>query len=50
MESQAPAQVSADLNRLQEQLRELHQRIVSEANEEKEGNSGSYEAANGYPG
>jgi len=32
MESQAPAQVSANLNRLQEQLHELHQRIVNAEN------------------
>ena len=41
---EAPAQVSADLNRLQEQLHELHQRIVTAANEEDE-NSGGCDTA-----
>ncbi len=45
MESQAPAQVKADLNRLQEQLYDLYQRAVSAANDEEKENSGGCDAA-----
>ena len=45
LESQAPpAQISADLNRLQEQLHELHQHATSAANEQEEGNGGGCDA------